>query len=134
LTPNLCRRQDPCERIIYTSRNSISTMASILRGVQRNLASAFNDVETSIRRATSRFKTNVNNAMERMHSKMSTETLETVIDEEDMTANDDKINEKRQPRHYVKVWCLHMHMEICELVFSCCHTFFKKFASILAYI
>jgi hypothetical protein len=25
-----------------------------------------------------------------------------------MTADDDKVNEKRQPRHHVKVWSLHM--------------------------
>jgi hypothetical protein len=78
-------------------------MASILRGVQRNLASAFSEVGTSIHAATSRFKTNVNKAMERVQSTISAETLKSVVDEEDMTANDDKINEKRQPRHYVKV-------------------------------
>jgi hypothetical protein len=84
-------------------------------GLLRRAQRTFKDAETTIRSAATRakghfrdMKYNVNNAVVRMQSRFSAETLETDTDDEDMTADDDKVKEKRQPRHHVKVWSLHM--------------------------
>jgi hypothetical protein len=103
-------------------------MASMFRRVQRTFATACNDLGTTIRSAATRakedianIKSNINDSILGKKSTFSADTLDKLLYEEDMSA--DTANEKRQPRHHVKVRNLHvqakLHMPVCFTWYAC---------------